>query len=49
MDVTPRAIRPAIRAAFTRARELGLTVEAMEKALRGEAPAAAAAEGKKKR
>jgi hypothetical protein len=49
MDVSPRAIRPAIQAAFTRARELGLTVEAIEKALRGEAPAAAAAEGKKKR
>jgi hypothetical protein len=49
MDVSPRAIRPAIHAAFTRARELGLTVEAMEKALRGGAPTAAAADGKKKR
>jgi len=60
MDVSPRAMRHAILAAFTRARELGLTVEAMEKALRAGAPApppqrapdladAAPADAKKKR
>jgi hypothetical protein len=49
MDVTPRAIRPAIQAAFTRARELGLSVEAMEKALCREPPGSASAEAKKKR
>jgi hypothetical protein len=35
MDVSPRAMRPALLAAFTRARRIGLTVEAMEKALGG--------------
>jgi hypothetical protein len=27
MDLAPHAVRPAVRAAFSRARELGLTVE----------------------
>lgn len=35
MDVLPRAIRPALLAAFTRTRELGLSVESVEQALRG--------------
>jgi hypothetical protein len=33
MGVTPGAVRVALAAAFTRAREVGLSVEAMEKAL----------------
>ncbi len=33
IDVTPRAIRPALLAAFARARRLGLSVEDVEKAL----------------
>jgi hypothetical protein len=33
IDVTPREVRPALIAAFTRARRLGLGVEAVEKAL----------------
>jgi hypothetical protein len=33
MDVLPRAIRPALLAAVRRARHLGLTLEAMERAL----------------
>jgi len=33
MDVSPRAIRPALRAAFRRARELGLSVETLAAAL----------------
>ena len=35
MDIVPRAVRPALLAAFTRARELQLTFEAVEKALQG--------------
>jgi transcriptional regulator with XRE-family HTH domain len=35
IDVLPRAVRPALLAAFTRARRLGLSVEAVESALNG--------------
>jgi hypothetical protein len=34
MNVTPEAVRPALRAAFARARLVGLSVEAVEAALR---------------
>ncbi|MGH7297063.1 MAG: hypothetical protein ACRELB_19150 [Polyangiaceae bacterium] len=47
IDVTPREVRPALMAAFTRARRLGLSVVDVEKALgegaRAATPAAAAA------
>jgi transcriptional regulator with XRE-family HTH domain len=43
IDVLPKAIRPALRAAFARARRLGLTVEEVEKALGGKAAEAAGA------
>ena len=33
LDVSPRAVRPALLAAFQRAREAGLTLEQVEKAL----------------
>jgi hypothetical protein len=33
IDIMPRAIRPALLAAFTRARRIGLSVEAVERAL----------------
>jgi transcriptional regulator with XRE-family HTH domain len=33
LDVSPRAVRPALLAAFQRAREAGLTIEHVEKAL----------------
>jgi hypothetical protein len=36
MDVMPRAIRPALLAAMTRAREIGLGVVDLERALRGQ-------------
>jgi transcriptional regulator with XRE-family HTH domain len=39
IDVMPRVVRPALLAAFTRARELQLSVEAVERALQGK-PAA---------
>jgi hypothetical protein len=35
IDVLPKTIRPALKAAFARARRLGLTVEEVEKALGG--------------
>lgn len=35
IDVVPRAVRPALLAAFSRARELQLTIEVVEKALLG--------------
>jgi len=42
MDASPRALRPALRIAFARARELGLSLEQMEQALAPpEAPKAA--------
>jgi transcriptional regulator with XRE-family HTH domain len=37
IDVLPRAVRPALVAAFARARELQLTVEVVEKGLQGKA------------
>ena len=40
MDTSPRPLRPLLYAAFKKAREVGLTVEAAEKAL---APSAAPA------
>jgi hypothetical protein len=39
MDVSPRAVRPALIAAFACARELGMSVEAFESALAPAAPA----------
>ncbi len=36
MDESPRRVRPALLAALQRARRMGLTVEAMEEALRGD-------------
>jgi hypothetical protein len=36
MDESPRRVRPALLAALQRARRMGLTVEAMERALGGE-------------
>ena len=42
IDVTPREVRPALVAAFTRARRLGLSVMEVEKALGKGATAAAA-------
>jgi hypothetical protein len=47
IDVTPRAVRPALIAAFTRARRLGLGVEAVEKAL-GKTTAGGTTGGSKK-
>jgi len=35
LDASPRVVRPALLAAFQRAREAGMTVEAVEDALRG--------------
>jgi hypothetical protein len=49
MDVMPRAIRPALLAAFTRARELGLSVEAVERSLRGNVAPAQAADAPKRK
>jgi transcriptional regulator with XRE-family HTH domain len=40
MNVMPRDVRPGLIAAFARARRLGLTFEAIEKALGGGAPSA---------
>ena len=40
MDLSPRALRPALFAAFKHARELGLTMDAMETALAPPAPGA---------
>jgi hypothetical protein len=39
MDATPRVVRPVLHAAFRRARQLGLTVEQVERALAPTAPA----------
>jgi hypothetical protein len=51
LDAPPRAVRGVLRAAFRRAREMRLTVEAMDDALSGppapQAPAAAAASAPK--
>jgi hypothetical protein len=47
MQMTPDAVRPALRAAFRRARLAGLSVEVVDKALNG-AKAAPAGTGKKK-
>jgi hypothetical protein len=47
MNVLPEAVRPALRAAFRRARLVGLTVEEVERALEGKAAASAAAPRKK--
>jgi len=44
LDVSPRAVRPALLAAFRRAREAGVTLDQLETAL---APAAPPARGKK--
>ncbi len=41
MDTKPQALRPALAAAFTFARQFGLSVEAVEQALVGEPPKAA--------
>lgn len=43
IDLTPRQVRPAVMAAFARARRLGLAVEAVEKALAKAGTAAKAA------
>jgi transcriptional regulator with XRE-family HTH domain len=39
MDAAPRVVRPVLHAAFRRARQLGLTVEQVERALAPTAPA----------
>ena len=39
IDVTPRVVRPALLAAVTRARQLGLTLETLDEALRATATA----------
>jgi DNA-binding XRE family transcriptional regulator len=47
MQVMPEAIRPALRAAFRRARLAGLSVESLDKALNGATAAEGAATSKK--
>jgi hypothetical protein len=47
MDLPPRAVRPALLAAFRRARQMGLTLEDVEKALTPEARGKRLAKGKK--
>jgi hypothetical protein len=47
IDVMPRTIRPALLAAFRRARRLGLDVATVEKALGGEGDGGALASPKK--
>lgn len=49
IDVVPRDIRPALRAAFARARMLGMSIEEAERALRGAAGPSEIDLGKDKR
>jgi len=45
--IMPDAVRPGLLAAFTRARQLGLSIDAVERALRGPEPAPAKARAEK--
>jgi hypothetical protein len=48
MDMKPLEIRPALVAAFRRTRQLGIPIEAVERALTGEAPPDGPGKAKKK-